>query len=186
MESLYVCLFSNGHIKVGRSATPSARVSQHADRVKCLGIWLDRVDYWSALNAVMAEAQLIGKCASKASARHDNEWFTGLVYDEVCQWAGEAAAAVFHVNRVEGHLREYLRRDDALSVSELREAMNALGCDIADDAQIRQWIAVDAAGNFKRQPGAAYAMCLERATNGAVTRKAMRPNDAHLIWPELA
>ena len=27
---------------------------------------------------------------------------------------------------------------------------------------------------------------IEQATNGAVTRKDLRPNDWHLIWPELA
>lgn len=187
MDSLYVCLFSNGHVKVGRSATPSVRVSQHADRVKCLGIWLDRVEYWDARNAVMAEAVLIGRCAAHASARHDNEWFVGLSFDQVCEWAAEVANTEFRTNQTPGHLREYLQREpDAMSVSELRKAMNALGADLQDDAQIRQWIAVDAEGNFKRQPGAAYAMCLERATNGRVKRQVMRPNDAHLIWPELA
>lgn len=186
MESLYVCLFSNGHIKVGRSAKPSARVTQHADRVKCLGIWLDRVEYWEAENAVMAEAFLIGKCAGHATARNDNEWFVGLSFGRVCEWAAEAAGTMFLANVVPGHLREYLRSPGAMSVSQLAQAMNALGAELSDDAQIRQWIAVDAEGNFKRQPGAAYAMCMERATSGRVTRQAMRPNDAHLIWPELA
>lgn len=31
----------------------------------------------------------------------------------------------------------------------------------------------------------ARAVLLERATQGAVTRKDLRPNDWHLIWPEL-
>lgn len=31
----------------------------------------------------------------------------------------------------------------------------------------------------------ARAVLLERATHGAVTRKDLRPNDWHLIWPEL-
>ncbi|WP_455275114.1 YdaS family helix-turn-helix protein [Ralstonia thomasii] len=29
-------------------------------------------------------------------------------------------------------------------------------------------------------------VAIERATDGAVTRKDLRPNDWHLIWPELA
>ncbi|MDW3682964.1 helix-turn-helix domain-containing protein [Cupriavidus sp. CV2] len=29
-------------------------------------------------------------------------------------------------------------------------------------------------------------VAIEQATKGAVTRKALRPNDWHLIWPELA
>lgn len=31
-----------------------------------------------------------------------------------------------------------------------------------------------------------YCYPIERATNGAVTRKDLRPNDWHEIWPELA
>ncbi len=36
MISLYVCLFSNGHLKVGRSVNALARISQHEERVSCL------------------------------------------------------------------------------------------------------------------------------------------------------
>lgn len=32
-EYLYVCHFSNGHIKVGRSVHPKSRIASHADRV---------------------------------------------------------------------------------------------------------------------------------------------------------
>jgi hypothetical protein len=133
------------------------------------------------------EARLITRCVEAATSRHDNEWFVGLDFETVCEWATEVAGThLFHPSDRAGHLREYLRQEGSLTVSQLREAMNAYGCDLKDDAQLRQWVAVDDAGNFKRQPGAAYAMSLERATNGAVTRTAMRPNDARLIWPELA
>ena len=33
--------------------------------------------------------------------------------------------------------------------------------------------------------GAMLAARVEHVTNGAVTRKELRPNDWHLIWPEL-
>ena len=33
--------------------------------------------------------------------------------------------------------------------------------------------------------GPALCVAIERATNGAVTRRDLRPNDWHLIWPEL-
>ena len=36
MSALYVCLFSNGHLKVGRSVNALARISQHEERVSCL------------------------------------------------------------------------------------------------------------------------------------------------------
>jgi|GEM_PF-539221 len=35
-------------------------------------------------------------------------------------------------------------------------------------------------------PNAAHCFLIERATNGAVTRRDLRPQDWHLIWPELA
>ena len=31
-----------------------------------------------------------------------------------------------------------------------------------------------------------HCVAIERETNGAVTRKELRPHDWHLIWPELA
>ncbi len=34
-------------------------------------------------------------------------------------------------------------------------------------------------------PDAATCVAIERATNGAVTRRDLRPDDWHLIWPEL-
>ena len=37
----------------------------------------------------------------------------------------------------------------------------------------------------RRCMGALLAARVEHATNGAVTRKELRPNDWHLIWPEL-
>ena len=36
-----------------------------------------------------------------------------------------------------------------------------------------------------RVPSAELAVAIERATSGAVTRKDLRPDDWHLIWPEL-
>lgn len=35
-------------------------------------------------------------------------------------------------------------------------------------------------------PDAVHCVAIERATNGSVTRQALRPDDWHLIWPELA
>jgi len=35
-------------------------------------------------------------------------------------------------------------------------------------------------------PKPIYCLAIERATNGAVTRRDLRPDDWHLIWPELA
>ena len=35
-------------------------------------------------------------------------------------------------------------------------------------------------------PDAIHCVAIERATGGAVTRRDLRPDDWHLIWPELA
>lgn len=93
MEYLYVCHFSNGHIKVGRSATPNARIAQHEERVGCFGVSLvDACTMQCDGPILMAEATLIDRCATKASARHMNEWFEGLDFAEVLGWAHELTA----------------------------------------------------------------------------------------------
>lgn len=38
----------------------------------------------------------------------------------------------------------------------------------------------------KRKIPAEQCAAIERVTNGAVSRREMRPDDWHLIWPELA
>ena len=48
-------------------------------------------------------------------------------------------------------------------------------------------VTLGALGNWKAR-GVPLERCvsIERATNGAVTRKDLRPDDWHEIWPELA
>lgn len=74
-------------------------------------------------------------------------------------------------------LNEYFARDGALTVAQLRAAIGA-----KSDAQVRQW----QHGYGGRRPGLAYCVAIERTTQGAVTRRDLRPDDWHLIWPELA
>lgn len=94
MEALYVCLFSNGVVKVGRSINPSMRVAQHADRVACFGITLER---WRSVqctdNVEQREALLIERCVAQASNRHNHEWFEGLDFEEACIWSADLATA---------------------------------------------------------------------------------------------
>lgn len=73
-------------------------------------------------------------------------------------------------------LSNYLRTHGALTVAQLREAIGA-----RSDAQIRQW----QHGYASRLPGPRYCVAIERATQGCVTRRDLRPHDWHLIWPEL-
>jgi len=56
---------------------------------------------------------------------------------------------------------------------------------LADAVGVRQ----SAISNWRvrgTQPNAAYCAAIERATNGQVTRKDLRPLDWMAIWPELA
>lgn len=92
MAFLYVCLFSNGHIKVGRSITPFSRIASHVERVACLGVALvDSSDVECVGPSEPRERVLIDRCADACEQRFKSEWFTGLDYATVCSWAREAA-----------------------------------------------------------------------------------------------
>jgi len=73
-------------------------------------------------------------------------------------------------------LHEYLSGPGALTVAQLREAVG-----VKSDAQVRQW----QHGYADRQPSPEYCVAIERATDGAVRRWDLRPDDWHRIWPEL-
>jgi DNA-binding transcriptional regulator YdaS (Cro superfamily) len=47
-------------------------------------------------------------------------------------------------------------------------------------AAVNQWI------KGLRPVPPKHCLAIERATNGAVTRRDLRPDDCHLIWPDLA
>ena len=78
------------------------------------------------------------------------------------------------------NLDTYLSSPGALSVSQLRIRMNELGYDVKSDAQIRQW----RHGYAGRKPDPENAAGIERATDGAVSRRSFYPENWHLIWPE--
>lgn len=73
-------------------------------------------------------------------------------------------------------LNDYLKSPGAMSVGQLRRAIG-----VNSDAQIRQW----QHGYAGRRPSPEYCTAIERATGGAVTRRDLRPDDWHRIWPEL-
>jgi DNA-binding transcriptional regulator YdaS (Cro superfamily) len=74
------------------------------------------------------------------------------------------------------NLNEYLSQPDSMTVAQLRERIGSLS-----DAQIRQW----QHGYAGRRPSPENCVSIERATEGAVRRWDLRPDDWHLIWPEL-
>ncbi|UXC20036.1 transcriptional regulator [Comamonas squillarum] len=73
-------------------------------------------------------------------------------------------------------LSEYFLKPNALSVGELRARISA-----KSDAQVRQW----RDGYQNRRPSPAYAVAIEQATGGQVTRKDLYPSEWGAIWPEL-
>jgi len=75
------------------------------------------------------------------------------------------------------NLHSYFLLPDAMSVSELRQAICA-----KSDAQIRQW----RFGYDDRVPGPAYCVRIERVTGGLVRRQDLRPDDYFEIWPDLS
>lgn len=176
-ESLYVCEFSSGQIKVGRSIQPQARIAAHADRVACVGVEL--VDYRTFAcrgSAVQPEDDLIALCSEAASLRLKSEWFCGLEFTLVCQWAAELAE------------REY--PDPSDPASPLRLYLNSLPQGgikkLASELGIGPVYLTQLADGFHgKEPGGILCVRIEQATKGAVTRRHLRA-DWRFMWPELA
>lgn len=74
------------------------------------------------------------------------------------------------------NLHRYFSEPGGLSVSALAERIG-----IKNPAQVRQWQHSYA----NRLPSAENSVAIERATDGAVRRWDLRPDDWHRIWPEL-
>lgn len=74
------------------------------------------------------------------------------------------------------NLIEYFESPGAMSVKQLAASIGING-----EAQLRQW----QHGYANRRPGPEYCVAIERATDGQVRRWDLRPDDWHLIWPEL-
>lgn len=74
------------------------------------------------------------------------------------------------------NLAQYLARPGALTVPQLAAAIG-----VRHDAQVRQW----QHGYARRVPSPENCVAIERATDAAVTRRDLRPDDWWLIWPEL-
>lgn len=74
------------------------------------------------------------------------------------------------------NLHDYLNSPGAMAITALSGAIG-----IKNVAQLRQW----QHGYAGRIPGPENCVAMEQVTNGAIRRWDLRPNDWHLIWPEL-
>ena len=72
-------------------------------------------------------------------------------------------------------LKTFLDSREGMTAAELARAIGV------KDAQVLQW----KHGYESRKPSPAYCLAIERATDGIVTRKDLRPHDYWLIWPDL-
>lgn len=72
--------------------------------------------------------------------------------------------------------------NDFLNSRAMAAADLAVKIGVRDVNQIRQW----QHGYANRRPSPANCAAIEQATGGQVTRRDLRPDDWHLIWPELA
>lgn len=68
---------------------------------------------------------------------------------------------------------------DKISVTAFERAAVAAKCGVVD-AYLYQIF------TRRKMAGAALCVAIERATGGSISRKHLRPDDWHLIWPELA
>lgn len=90
---LYLCLFSDGTLKVGRGGDPEKRVTAHAGAGACFGIVMVKSDVIPCDRLKQAERKLIRWCEQRASAKACKEWFKGVSYDDCLEVARQIAAA---------------------------------------------------------------------------------------------
>ena len=92
MKSLYVCLFSNGVIKIGRGTKPENRINAHRSHGATMGI--EMVNHAIAEcqgDLPAAERELIKWCAERCTKRMSSEWFIGVDYGQAVEKAKEFA-----------------------------------------------------------------------------------------------
>jgi hypothetical protein len=167
-ESLYVCLFSNYSVKVGRSIDPKARVAMHADRVACVGIELSATLFFECVGpSIQAEAALIRRCTQAATAKHKNEWFDGLDYEAVCDWARECAYADYQEPELTGIHRAVAEFGGPTKIAA------ALGNGVVRQ-HVEHWL---------KGKGIPPEHCHALSNLTGLPLSELRPNDWQRIWP---
>ena len=169
---LYVCLFSNGVVKIGRSSSPVARIAQHEARLLVAGIDLVESHVGECMgDIVQAESALIRKCDSVlGSIKRGNEWFENLVFADVRGWVDMFCQQNFEAD-------ESLQTFDPIVDSKLRQEI-AIQMGLSE-----QYIYQCLTGRRNMKP--IQASALEKLTKGAITRKMVCRTTWQDIWPEL-
>lgn len=178
MEYLYVCHFSNGHIKVGRSIAPKGRIASHADRVACMGVELaEHFIVECKGSATLAEAELIRQCVEQSAKRNKSEWFEGLTFSAVCGIASACAETDFQAREQVVHQTAADAEKQRLAIAAILEHRKTLRYQIqwSIDPETKQsvhfWL--DTTPEVPHWP------------ESGVMRWDLRHKDWHRIWPEL-
>lgn len=95
-QYIYVVVFSNGAIKVGRTKNPEKRISQHIDRVSCVGVSVVNSFFTRCVGCVKrAEKELIKRCSIACTKSYSAEWFDGVAFSSAVAWATEIATGLY-------------------------------------------------------------------------------------------
>lgn len=96
---IYVVLFDNGMVKVGKTKNPEKRIGQHADRVGCLGVSIDKTFVSDGFNgagwANSKERSAIAWCIKNGGKRFGSEWFSGIVFSDLCDFVKDICSSNF-------------------------------------------------------------------------------------------
>lgn len=79
---VYICLFDNGVIKVGRGKHAPDRISIHVSSARNFGIKLSASEYFVSINPWHSEKKLIEWCDRNSLERTNKEWFFGLDFSD--------------------------------------------------------------------------------------------------------
>lgn len=91
---VYVLLFMNGVVKVGRTTKPTARINSHRYNGDAHGNPL--TNYWVSkklVNMEEAEHQLIAYCQDRGTPVAGKEWFRAISYMELVDFASGITTA---------------------------------------------------------------------------------------------
>lgn len=93
MGHVYVLQFSDGTVKPGFSTSPESRLRSHRNAAACFGFCIERL--WVSPDhhdAAENELALLAEARRTASAVRKAEYFTGLDFDALVEFAREMLA----------------------------------------------------------------------------------------------
>lgn len=81
LHQVYICLFDNGSLKVGRGKDASFRIKAHSSMAKNFGIKLVSSEIIDSINPIDSEIKIILWCKNRCSESFGNEWFKGVDFE---------------------------------------------------------------------------------------------------------